>query len=83
MVFIYINKNLLSFEADIRDICMAFFSLKKLVFLYENDLGKYVDKDGNDVDKIKNDFINTNNNLALDFLTVKDYYNKEVLEYYC
>lgn len=78
MVFIYINKNLLSFEADIRDICMAFFSLKKLVFLYENDLGEYLDKDGNDVDKIKKDCINTNNDLSLDFIIVKDYYNKKV-----
>ena len=52
MVLIYINKSLLSFEADIRDLCMAFFSLKKLVYLYENEDGIYRDKDGRNVDDI-------------------------------
>ena len=47
MIYVYINKSLLTFEADIRDMCMAFFSYKKLIYLYENEDGIYRDKDGN------------------------------------
>ena len=52
MVLIFINKSILSFEADIRDLCMAFFSLKKLVYLYENEDGVYRDKDGREEERI-------------------------------
>ena len=47
MIYVYINKSLLTFEADIRDMCMAFFSYKKIIYLYENEDGLYRDKDGN------------------------------------
>ena len=46
MIYVYINKSLLTFEADIRDMCMAFFSYKKIVYLYGNEDGVYRDKDG-------------------------------------
>ena len=74
MVFIYINKTLLTFEADIRDICMAFFSMKKLIYLYEDDFGAYFDKDNKNINTILSECNINNRNIII----VKDYYDKYV-----
>lgn len=74
MVFIYINKTLFTFEADIRDICMAFFSMKKLIYLYEDNFGAYFDKDGKNINTILSECNINNRNIII----VKDYYDKYV-----
>lgn len=38
MIYIYINNKIKTYETDIRDLCMAFFSYQKLNFLYEDSI---------------------------------------------
>ena len=37
MIYVYIKKELSKFETDIRDLCLAFFTLQKITYVIEND----------------------------------------------
>ena len=37
MIYVYIKKELAKFETDIRDLCLAFFTLQKITYIIEND----------------------------------------------
>ena len=41
MIYVYITKELKPFETDIRDLCLAFFTLQKITYIFED-----VTKDG-------------------------------------
>ncbi|MBO6119746.1 MAG: coproporphyrinogen dehydrogenase HemZ [Lachnospiraceae bacterium] len=38
MIYVYISKELKPFETDIRDLCLAFFTLKKITYLFEDEI---------------------------------------------
>ena len=54
MIYVVIKEDLKPFEADIRDLCLAFFTLKKITYLYD-DAEKYEILKGND--NAENDII--------------------------
>ena len=37
MIYVYIKKELAKFETDIRDLCLAFFTLQKITYIIESD----------------------------------------------
>lgn len=59
MIYVYISKELKPFETDIRDLCLAFFTLKKITYLFEDEIS----------DKTFESKINS------DDIIVKDYYD--------
>ena len=38
MIYVHIKKELKQFETDIRDLCLAFFTLQKITYVFENDV---------------------------------------------
>ena len=36
MIYVYITKKLRPFETDIRDLCLAFFTLQKITYVFED-----------------------------------------------
>lgn len=59
MIYVYISKELKPFETDIRDLCLAFFTLKKITYIFEDEIS----------DKTFESKINS------DDIIVKDYYD--------
>ena len=58
MIYVYIKKELAKFETDIRDLCLAFFTLQKITYIIENDTADE----------------NIDNVVANDDIVVNDYY---------
>lgn len=38
MIYVYITKELRPFETDIRDLCLAFFTLQKITYIFEDNV---------------------------------------------
>ena len=70
MIYVYITKELRPFETDIRDLCLAFFTLQKITYVFEDVEVK------NSVvgDDILSSHVGANDSRAQDII-VKDYYN--------
>ena len=54
MIYVYITKELRPFETDIRDLCLAFFTLQKITYVFEgedanNDVGEKGKTVGDDI----------------------------------
>ena len=46
MIYVYITKELRPFETDIRDLCLAFFTLQKITYVFDDvDTNKFVGDD--------------------------------------
>lgn len=39
MIYVHIKKELATFETDIRDLCLAFFTLQKIKYIFEDTVG--------------------------------------------
>ena len=59
MIYVYIKKELAKFETDIRDLCLAFFTLQKIKYIIEDEEASSMLKD---------------NELSEPNIIVKDYY---------
>ena len=60
MIYVVVGEKLKPFEADIRDLCLAFFTLKKITYLYD--------------DAEKDEMLKGNDNAANDII-VENYFN--------
>jgi hypothetical protein len=36
MIYVYITKELKPFKSDIRDLCLAFFTLQKITYIFDD-----------------------------------------------
>lgn len=80
MVFVYIKGLLKEYEADIRDLCFAFFSLEKIIFLFDET--KSIEEIKEEIINKNKKFINKNNQNEIQNkdIIIKDFYNDDFSE---
>ena len=75
MIYVYITKELRPFETDIRDLCLAFFTLQKITYVFE---GGNANNDVEEKGKIAGDDILSSRvgaSSASPDIVVRDYYS--------
>ena len=75
MIYVYIKKELRPFETDIRDLCLAFFTLQKITYVFE---GEDANNDVGEKGKIVGDDILSSHvgaSSASPDIVVRDYYS--------
>ena len=75
MIYVYITKELKPFETDIRDLCLAFFTLQKITYVFE---GGNANNDVEEKGKIAGDDILSSRvgaSSASPDIVVRDYYS--------
>ena len=75
MIYVHITKELRPFETDIRDLCLAFFTLQKITYVFEGgNANNDVEEKGKTVgDDILSSHVGASN--ASPDVVVKDYYS--------
>ncbi|MBR4313867.1 MAG: coproporphyrinogen dehydrogenase HemZ [Lachnospiraceae bacterium] len=75
MIYVYITKELKPFETDIRDLCLAFFTLQKITYIFEDDIRADIGDNKNIVEASKN-IVGASSASPIDSdIIVKDYYS--------
>ena len=84
MIYVYITKELRPFETDIRDLCLAFFTLQKITYIFEDveankcagdDIMPSCVRDGILPSRVGASHISRGECLQSPDIVVKDYYN--------
>lgn len=85
MIFVYITKELQSFETDIRDLCLAFFTLQKITYVFADEsvgddiLSSRVGASSASPDIVVKDYYN--GTFDADRLTVKSEVKRQLYNY--
>ena len=83
MIYVYITKELRPFETDIRDLCLAFFTLQKITYIFEdnanaigaNAVGAETNAVGAETNTVGADTNTVGASFTSPNIFVKDYYN--------